>query len=105
MQELFHHLGRWTWSYTEGSARYVNEEAGNGHETSEKRGTKKADRNKHQGVDGEDAEYANMLDGLPYDAYSLSMLDYRSAEGIGEYFLRNGKLSDIPGRFIRPAKW
>ena len=54
--------------------------------------------------DQQDAEGADLFDGLPYDAYSLSMLDYRSAKGIGDYFQRNGKLSGIPGHFVRPTK-
>lgn len=48
-----------------------------------------------------DIEDADRSDRLPYDASTLSMLDYHSAEETGQYFRRNGSLSDIPGHSLR----
>jgi hypothetical protein len=67
-------------------------------------GTRKAHKDKHASLDLVSAEVSNVWEGLPYDAYSLSVLDYRSADGIGEHFRRNEKLCDISGHFIPPAK-
>jgi hypothetical protein len=94
-------------SYEEDGTRNMIGKLGSGHAASAKSGSDgmtRVRKNRKTGVDWEGAENANMLGGLPYDAYSLSMLDYRSAEGIGQYFRRNEKFSDIPGHFLRPAK-
>lgn len=69
------------------------------------KGTRKLPKEMLASTSPMDPEDADMLDGLPDDAYRLSMLEYRCAERIGEYFCRNGKLCGIPGHFLQRNKY
>lgn len=91
--------------YGEGGAQDMDEDAGDEKldRTSSDNGTRRVHMDKHGSLDVADAEGSRAREGLPFDAYSLSVLGHRSAEGIGEYSRRNEKLSGISGHFIPPA--
>lgn len=85
-------LETWTWKLS-------NEVAAP--EESDYEGTMKLSKGIFASFSPIDIEDADRSDRLPYDASTLSMLDYHSAEETGEYFRPNGSLSDIPGHSLR----